>query len=262
MVCDSAAMSAAASVLRLPRQRPASRGGAPSRTQRSAAAGRRPAARRRAAHGPAGPASPATADDRRPARWSGTPGAASSTNARLDGGADRAGQGEDLRRLVDRDVGAAAGRATAARCCRRSCAIAAGSRSASWPVSCDDSTAPRIATPNEPPSDRKNVADGRAGAQVAHVDRVLHGEDQRLHAQAEADADHHHVDERHPERACPPASRVNSSMPASSTTEPATGNHLYRPIRLIARPVSDRGDDDAGHHRQHQQTDCGSARRP
>ena len=33
-------------------------------------------------------------------------------------------------------------------------------------------------------------------------------------------------------------SRVNSSMPTTSTTEPATGNHLYRPIRLIARPVT------------------------
>ena len=43
-------------------------------------------------------------------------------------------------------------------CSGGSCAIAPGSRSASSPVSRAERTAPRIATPNEPPSDRKNVA--------------------------------------------------------------------------------------------------------
>ena len=64
------------------------------------------------------------------------------------------------------------------------------------PASTLEKIAPKIAVPNDPPIDRKNVAPGGRDAQLAVRHAVLHDDDQHLHDAADAHAEHEHVRRR------------------------------------------------------------------
>ena len=77
-------------------------------------------------------------------------------------------------------------------------ARAAGARARA--ASRDAKIAPKIATPNEPPIERKNVAVAVATPMFSRLGVVLDDEHEHLHHEADADADDEHVDGREPRR--------------------------------------------------------------
>ena len=78
--------------------------------------------------------------------------------------------------------------------------VPGGTASTSAAASREVMIAPKIATPNEPPIWRKNVADEVATPISRGEHGVLHGEHEHLHHDAEAEAEHEHAERDPPVR--------------------------------------------------------------
>ena len=85
--------------------------------------------------------------------------------------------------------------------------------------------APNMATPNEPPIERKNVVAEDTTPMSVQRDRVLDGQDQRLHHHAETGAEHGHVERgQHPARVG--LEKLSRNIPNAAVAVPATGHTL------------------------------------
>ena len=100
----------------------------------------------------------------------------------------------------------------------------AAGRCESWLASRAAKIAPKIATPNEPPIERKNVAVAVATPMFARLGVVLDDEHEHLHDEADADADDEHVDGREPGLRCRRSRRESRNMPTTRIPVPAIGN--------------------------------------
>ena len=85
--------------------------------------------------------------------------------------------------------------------------------------------APKRATPNDPPTERKNVAVEVATPMLARLRVVLDDEHEHLHHEADADSDDRHVHGREPGRGSHAELR-EQEHPDDGTAVPTIGKTL------------------------------------